>query len=107
MGEIDSNWSWGPAWTKLRSELDLLAWLFEEEKIIQRLYLESAVWALTGIGFSVDDFCKEVGIGNSSTQSPDDPKRPEEISLGGSGEGEIRHGDDGVGCRQEVRDTPT
>jgi hypothetical protein len=27
-----SHWSWGPAWNQLRTDVNILAWLFAEKK---------------------------------------------------------------------------
>ena len=45
MMQIEPNWNWGPAWNKVREDVNILAWLFEEERTIQRLYIESVFWS--------------------------------------------------------------
>lgn len=92
MTEINSNWNWGPAFTKLREDVNVLAWLFEEERQIQRLYLESALWALSGIGFSVDEFSAEVGLKHSAQVTTNDPEQSEKVSLDGSVQGKVSGG---------------
>lgn len=72
----EPGWNWGPAWNSLRHDVNVLAWLFEEERATQRLYIESAFWALTGKRFSVDEFTREVGIGASAESTTDDTEYP-------------------------------
>lgn len=72
----DPGWNWGPAFCGLRNDLNLLAWLFEEERTIQRLYVESAFWALTGKRFTVDEFTRELGVGAATESTDYDPERP-------------------------------
>lgn len=88
MGEIPPN-GFDPAWRKLRDDVNILAYLFEEERTITRLYIESAFWALTGKRFSVDEFRRELGIGSSDKSPTDDPERSAQSALDSSGESEI------------------
>lgn len=81
MKPIEEQWGWGPAWRGLRDDVNLLAWLFEEERIIQRLYLESAIWAISGFRFRVDEFAREVGLGGSPGPTADDTKQSAPGSL--------------------------
>ena len=86
--QIEPNWNWGPAWNKLREDVNTLAWLFEEERTIQRLYIESVFWVLSGTGMTVDEFAREVGLGTALEGSDDEREWPEEGALDGRSEGE-------------------
>lgn len=72
---------WGPAWRGLRDDVNTLMWLFEEERTLQRLYLESAFWALTGRRLSIDDFAAEVGFGAAAAGAADEPEQPAQVAL--------------------------
>ncbi len=86
MTQFEPNWNWGAAWNAVRDDLNTLAWLFEEERTIQRLYIESAFWVLTGTSMTVDEFAREVGFGPSNEVAADEYERPAESALDGSGE---------------------
>jgi hypothetical protein len=86
MKEIEPNWNWGPAWNRLRQDVNTLAWLFEEERTIQRLYIESFFWALSGTRMTVEEFAREVGFGSSAEGPNDEYERPAEGALDGSSE---------------------
>jgi hypothetical protein len=86
MKEIEPNWNWGPAWNKMRGDVNTLAWLFEEERTIQRLYIESFFWALSGTRMTVEEFAREVGLGTAAKGSADEYERPAEGALDRSGE---------------------
>lgn len=73
--------SWANALRKLRDDVNALAWLFEEERTIQRLYLESAFWAMTGTRFTVDEFSAEVGFGSAHKGTTDDSEQSEAVAL--------------------------
>lgn len=73
--------SWANSWRQLRDDVNVLAWLFEEERVTQRLYIESAFWALTGKSFSVAEFAKEVGIDTADQGTVDDAERSAESAL--------------------------
>ena len=88
MMQIEPNWNWGPAWNKLREDVNTLAWLFEEEKTIQRLYIESVFWVLSGTGMTVDEFAREVGLGTALEGPDDEHEWSEEGALDGRSEGE-------------------
>jgi hypothetical protein len=75
------DWAWGPAWRGLRDDVNMLKWLFEEERELTRLYVESVFWALTGKRFGVDDFAREVGFGATAEGPADDPERPAQGAL--------------------------
>jgi hypothetical protein len=77
----EPNWNWGAAWNGVRSDLNTLAWLFEEERTIQRLYLESALWALTGTSMTVDEFAREVGLGPSPKGPANEHERSASSAL--------------------------
>lgn len=68
---IEPGWNWGSAWNGVRRDLNVLAWLFEEERTTQRLYVESMFWALTGKKFTVDEFARQVGLGVAAEGSAD------------------------------------
>lgn len=78
---MEPNWNWGPAWNQLREDVNTLAWLFAEERVIQRLYLQSAFWALTGTRFTVDEFAREVGIGVADKGTVDESEQSAEGTL--------------------------
>ena len=61
MSGIDVN-SLANAWRKVRDDVNVLSWLFEEERVIQRLYIESVFWALSGTRLSVEEFANQVGL---------------------------------------------
>lgn len=86
MKQMEPNWNWGPAWNKLREDVNILAWLFEEERTIQRLFIESTFWALSGTRMTVDEFAREVGLGAAAEGTDDEYERPAEGALDGSGE---------------------
>ena len=86
---MEPNWNWGEAWNKVRQDLNTLAWLFEEERTIQRLYIESAFWALSGTRMTVDEFAREVGLGAPDKIAADEHERPAESALDGSGESQV------------------
>ena len=86
--KIEPNWNWGPAWNKVREDVNTLAWLFEEERTIQRLYIQSAFWALSGARMDVDEFARELGLGAPFEGSDDEHERSEEGALDGRSEGE-------------------
>jgi len=86
---LESNWNWGPAWNRVRDDLNVLVWLFEEERTIQRLYVESVFWVLTGTRMTVGEFAKEVGFGPSVEVPVDEYERPAAGALDGSGESQI------------------
>jgi len=88
MMKMEPNWNWGPAWNKIREDLNTLAWLFEEERTIQRLYIESVFWVLSGTGMTIEEFAREVGLGASAEGPDDEYERPEESALDGGGEGQ-------------------
>lgn len=73
--------SLGNAWRVMRDDVNVLAWLFEEQRVLQRLYLESAFYAITGKSFSLDEFAKEVGFGVADQGTADDPERPAKGAL--------------------------
>lgn len=79
---------WGP-WRKLRDDVNVLSYLFEEERTVTRLYIESAFWALTGKRFSVDEFKRELGIGAADKSPADDPERSAEGALDPGSESEV------------------
>lgn len=79
---------WNPAWRKLRDDVNLLAWLFEEERVITRLYIESAFWATTGKKYTAHEFAKDLGLGLTNQGPPYDPQRPAARALDRGGEGE-------------------
>jgi hypothetical protein len=85
----EPGWNWGPAWNGLREDVNTLKWLFEEERTLQRLYLESAFWALTGTRFSVDEFAREVGFGVATQSPPDEYERPAQGALDTGGEVQV------------------
>ena len=96
MNEINPNWNWGPAWNRLCEEMNTmcgdmntLAWLFEEEKTIQRLYIESAFWALSGTRMTVDEFARELGLGASAIGTADEYERPAEGALDAGSQGQV------------------
>lgn len=87
--KLDPNWNWGAAWTGLRGDVNTLAWLFEEERTIQRLYIESAFWVLSGTRIDFDEFAREVGFGPAVEGPDDEHERPAESALDGSGESQV------------------
>jgi len=89
MKPIEEHWNWGPAWRALRDDVNLLAWLFEEERIIQRLYLESAIWAISGLRYRVDEFAADVGFGDPGESPTHDSERSEAGSLEPGSGGEV------------------
>ena len=86
MGEV--QYGWDSAWRKLRDDVNVLAYLFEEERTITRLYVESAFWALTGKRFSVDEFIREVGLGAAGKGTANDSERSAGSELDPGGESE-------------------
>lgn len=77
------------AWRSVRDDVNVLAWLFEEERTIQRLYIESFFWALTGKSYTVEDFAKQVGVGVADQGSAHESERSASGALesGSSSEG--------------------
>lgn len=78
---------WGPAWRGLRDDVNNLIWLFEEERTLQRLYLESAFWALTGTRFTLDEFAAKVGFGPAAEGAADESEQPAQGALDSGGPG--------------------
>lgn len=69
------------AWRVVRDDLNVLVWLFEEQRVLQRLYAESAFYAMTGKSFSYDEFARAVGFGVADQGSADDSERTAEGAL--------------------------
>lgn len=80
MSGIDVN-SLANAWRKVRDDVNVLSWLFEEERVIQRLYIESVFWALSGTRLSVEEFAKQVGLGVTDQSSVNDTERSASSAL--------------------------
>lgn len=91
---------WGPAWRRLRDDVNVLSWLVAEERELTRLYIESAFWALTGKRLGVDQFAKEVGFGAAAQGTTDDPERSAQGALDPGGEGEKRDRGNCLNCGQ-------
>lgn len=106
MKEIDPNWNWGPVWNALRRDIDTLAWLFEEERVTQRLYVEVGMWALTGVRFPFDEFSRKVRLGHFPEGTPDDPQRTATVALDPGLQGESGGGGSGGASRQEGESPP-
>lgn len=104
MSSTTDPWGWGPAWRKLRDDVNVLGWLFEEERELTRLYVESVFWALTGRSFTVDEFAAEVGFGSAAQGAPDDPQRPAQGALDPGGQGQDRDRDAHCRCGCKCRD---
>ena len=83
---MEPNWNWGPAFNKLRDDVNLLAWLWAEEREITRLFLESFLWAVTGERHTVSDFASQMGFGVAPEGPADDPELSAEEPLVGDGE---------------------
>jgi hypothetical protein len=103
----EPGWNWGPAWTRLRSDVNTLIWLFEEERTIQRLYLESAFWALTGTRFTVDEFAREVGAYPAPEGPTDEHERSAQGALDSGSAGQVRQrSNSSCCCAQSETATP-
>ena len=86
---IEPGWNWGPAWNGLRRDVNILAWLYEEERTIQRLYLESAFWALSGTRMTVDEFSRIAGLGAPDKGTVNEHKRAASGALDSGSKGEV------------------
>lgn len=64
------SWKWLGPWAKLRQDVNLVAWLLEEFREIQRLQYETLLWAL-----GVDCHVGEVEAGAAPEGATDDPER--------------------------------
>lgn len=102
---FEPGWNWGNAWTGLRRDVNVLAWLIEEERTIQRLYMESFVWALTGERLTVDEFARALGSDPSLEGPADEHERAAAGALDGGGEGEKGLGSD-CPCRRPQGEAP-
>lgn len=102
---FEPGWNWGAAFTGLRRDVNTLAWLFEEERLIQRLYVESVFWALTGKVMTVDHFSREMGFGVAGEGTADVSERAEAGALDGGGGGEEGLGTPCV-CRCKEGEAP-
>jgi hypothetical protein len=89
MGDMNPNWNWGPAWNGIQRDLKILAWLFEEERNIQRLYIESAFWAMTGKRSKVANFAREMGLGSAAGSTIDEYQRAASGALDPGSKGQI------------------
>jgi hypothetical protein len=89
-----TDWS-TPSWSnmvrKLRDDVNALAWLTAEEREIQRLYMETFVWAITGRYVSVEEFAeqaKQMGFGVADKGPADDAEQSAAGALERSQESE-------------------
>jgi hypothetical protein len=83
---LDPSWNWGPAFCSIREDLNILAWLFEEERETQRLYLETLYWSMTGARFTVEQFAHIVGAGATDKSPSDDTESAASGALDASSE---------------------
>lgn len=74
MSGIDVN-SLANAWRRVRDDVNMLAWLFEEEREIQRLYLQTVLWSQAEKRVSVEEFKRSLGSGAADQGSADDSER--------------------------------
>lgn len=49
---MDSHWNWGPAFTRLREDINVLAWVVAEQRVLM-----DTMWILQA-GITVDDALK-------------------------------------------------
>jgi hypothetical protein len=99
--ELNPNWNWGPAWNGIKRDLTTLAWLFEEERAIQRLYIESAFWAMTGRREKVANFARQMGLGAASASTIDEYQRAASGALDTGSKGEVGNRNDCQRCNCE------
>ena len=104
--KINPNWNWGPAWNGIKRELAILAWLFEEERNIQRLYIESAFWAMTGKRDKVANFARQMGLDASACSTIDEYQRSASGALDAGCKGKVgnRTDCDGLDCEGKAQE---
>lgn len=78
------------AYRGLRDDVNTLAWLHEEEKATQRLYLQTFLWCTTGMDYSVDKFAQDIRSGASPSDATHVGQRTAQGPLDDGGEGQGR-----------------
>ena len=69
-----SHPSWSNAWVQLRNDVNNLAWLFEEEKRIQRALWTGITTVLLGAPIDIEEITRAAGFGVAPNPPTDDGK---------------------------------
>ena len=69
-----SHPSWSNAWVQLRNDVNNLAWLFEEEKRIQRALWTGITTVLLGAPIDIEEITRAAGFGVAPNPPTNDGK---------------------------------